>query len=39
MFDLKTGRLTSKKPKKEKSPSELVMADVKKLHKKWLTIT
>ena len=39
MFDLKTGRLTTKKPKKEKTPEELVMADVKKLHKKWLTIT
>lgn len=38
-MDLATGRLTSKKPKKEKSPEEEVMANVKKLSKKLLGST
>lgn len=38
-MDLATGRLTSKKPKKEKSPEEEVMANVKKLCKRLLGST
>ena len=36
LMDLKTGRLTNKKPKKEKTPEEEVMIDLKKLQKKLL---
>ena len=37
-LDLKTGALKSKKPKKEKSPEEEVMVEVKKLVKKTLSV-
>lgn len=36
MLDLKTGRLASKKAKKEKSPEETAVADIKKMWKKCL---
>ena len=35
-LDLKTGRLKSKKVKKEKSAEEAAMIDMKKMCKKWL---
>ena len=35
-MDLKTGRIASKKVKKEKSPEELALIDIKKMTKKQL---
>ena len=36
MVDLKTGRIASKKAKKEKSPEQLALDEVKKLNGKFL---
>lgn len=35
-LDLKTGRINSRKPKKEKTPEQLAIADAKQLHSKFL---
>ena len=36
LVDTKTGRISSKKQKKQKSPEQLAMDDAKKLHKEFL---
>ncbi|CAK8991390.1 unnamed protein product [Durusdinium trenchii] len=38
LMDLKTGRIQSKKPKKEKSPAQLALTEAKNLASKWKKI-